>query len=82
MRAECFALPTRLCSSAATASAKDWLSVTKIAAAITSCSAWLIKSAATSAGIALLSANIAISVGPASESIPTVPRSARLAAAT
>ena len=49
---------------------------------MTSCSAWLIRSAATSAAIALLSANIAISVGPASESIPITPRSARFAAAT
>ena len=58
------------------------LLVMRTAAAITSCSAWLIKSAATSAAIAVSSATIAISVGPASESIPMIPRSARFAAAT
>ena len=45
-------------------------SVTSTAAAITSCSAWLIRSAATCTGSAVSSARIAISVGPASESMP------------
>ena len=58
------------------------LLVIRTAAAMTSCSAWLIRSAATSAAIALSSATMAISVGPAYESIPIIPRSARLAAAT
>ena len=73
---------TRTFSSASTAAANSGESVTSTAAAITSCSAWLIKSAATSAAIADESARIAISVGPASESIPITPRKARLAAAT
>ena len=54
--------------------------VTRTLAAIGSCSAWLIRSAATYAGSAVSSARIAISVGPASESMPTTPRSSRLAA--
>ena len=82
MRSECLVALTRIINSALTASANAALSVTRIAAAMTSCSAWLMRSAATSAAIALLSANIAISVGPASESIPITPRSARFAAAT
>jgi hypothetical protein len=44
--------------------------VTSTDAATTSCSAWLIKSAATNSALAVSSAKIAISVGPASESIP------------
>ena len=53
--------------------------VTSTAAAIGSCSAWLSRSAATYAGSAVSSARIAISVGPASESMPTTPLSSRLA---
>ena len=55
-------------------------SVTRTLAASGSCSAWLIRSAATYAGSAESSARIAISVGPASESMPTTPRSSRFAA--
>ena len=55
-------------------------SVTSTLAAAGSCSAWLIRSAATYAASALSSARIAISVGPASESMPTTPLSSRLAA--
>ncbi len=51
---------------ASTASASAALSVTRTDAAITSCSAWLIMSAATLTGLAESSARIAISVGPAS----------------
>ena len=40
------------------------------------------RSLATSAAFAVASARIAISVGPASESIPIIPRRARFAAAT
>ncbi len=57
-------------------------SVTSTEPAIGSCSAWLIRSAATNAGSAVSSASTAISVGPASESMPTMPRSSRLAATT
>ena len=82
IRSECFVAETRTFSSVSTALASSGESVTKTAAAITSCSAWLIRSAATSAAMAEESARIAISVGPASESIPMTPRSARFAAAT
>ena len=54
-------------------------SVTSTAAASGSCSAWLSRSAATYAGSAVSSARIRISVGPASESMPTRPLSSRLA---
>jgi hypothetical protein len=56
--------------------------VTSTEAAIGSCSAWLIRSAATKRGSAVSSAITMISVGPASESIPITPLSSRLAAAT
>ena len=69
-------------SSASTASASSAESVTSTAAAIVSCSAWLIRSAATCTGSAVASARIAISVGPASASMPMRPLSRRLAAAT
>ncbi|SKV59353.1 Uncharacterised protein [Mycobacteroides abscessus subsp. abscessus] len=65
-----------------TASASAALSVTKTLAANTSCSAWLIRSAATCTGSAVSSARIAISVGPASASMPTSDRHNRLAAVT
>ena len=51
-------------------------------AATTSCSACEMRSAATNAGSALSSATIAISVGPASLSMPTLPRNNRLASVT
>ena len=82
IRAECFVRGTRIANSFSTSSINSLLFVIRTAAAITSCSAWLMRSAATSAAIALSSATIAISVGPASESIPMIPRNARLAAAT
>ena len=82
IRSLCLVFPTCIFNSASTALANSTESVTKIAAAMTSCSAWLIKSAATSLARAEESARTAISVGPASESIPITPRSARLAAAT
>src|SRR5439155_26162418 len=44
--------------------------------------AWLIRSAGTCRGAAVSSASTAISVGPASASMPTVPRTSRLAAVT
>ena len=56
--------------------------VTSTLAASGSCSAWLIRSAATCTGSAVSSARMAISVGPASASMPTTPRSSRLAAVT
>ena len=56
--------------------------MTSTLAASGSCSAWLIRSAATCAGSAVSSASTAISVGPASASMPTTPRSSRLAAVT
>ena len=46
------------------------------------CSAWPSRSAATSSGSAVSSAMTATSVGPATRSIPTVPKSWRLASAT
>jgi hypothetical protein len=49
--------------------------VTSTLAASGSCSAWLIRSAATCTGSAVSSARIAISVGPASASMPIRPRS-------
>ena len=67
-------------SSASTSSASRSLGVTSTLAASTSCSAWLIRSAATYAASALSSASTAISVGPASESMPMRPLSNRLAA--
>ena len=73
---------TCLPSSATTSSASRSESVTSTLAAAGSCSAWLTRSAATYAGSALSSARIAISVVPASESMPTTPRSSRFAAAT
>ena len=69
-------------SSASTASASSTESVTSTLAASGSCSAWLIRSAATCTGSAVSSARIAISVGPASESMPISPRSSRFAAVT
>lgn len=65
-----------------TASASSTLSVTSTAAAITSCSACEMRSAATCRGSAVASARIAISVGPASASMPMTPLSSRLAAVT
>ena len=73
MRSACVAVGTWRSSSAVTASARASLGVTRTLAAIGSCSDWLIMSAATNAGSAVSSAITAISVGPASESIATVP---------
>ena len=70
---------TCLSSSTSTSSARRNESVTSTEAAIGSCSAWLTRSAATYAASAVSSARIAISVGPASESIPTMPLSSRFA---
>ena len=70
---------TCLSSSASTSSASRSDGVTSTLAASGSCSAWLIRSAATYAGSAVSSASTAISVGPASESMPTTPLSSRLA---
>jgi hypothetical protein len=69
-------------SSASTASTSSGAGVTSTEAASGSCSAWLIRSAATCTGSAVASARIAISVGPASASMPTRPCSSRLAAVT
>jgi len=60
-------------SSFSTASARAVESVTRTAAASGSCSAWLIRSAAMCAGSAVSSARTAISVGPASASMPIRP---------
>lgn len=78
----CLVAATWGASSASVAAASSSESVTRTAAAIGSCSAWLIRSAATCAGSAVASARIAISVGPASASIPMRPLRRRLAAAT
>ena len=82
MRSQCLVAGTCTASSASTASASSTLVVTSTEAAITSCSAWLIRSEATNAASAVSSARIAISVGPASESMPMRPLSRRLAAVT
>jgi hypothetical protein len=50
--------------------------------ASSSCSAWAIRSAATRAGLALASAMMRTSVGPAIMSMPTWPTTCRLASAT
>src|SRR5450759_1087091 len=81
-RSACLVLATRVSRSASTARASSSESVTSTDAAIGSCSAWLTRSVATCAGSAPASARMAISVGPASASIPTTPRTTRLAAAT
>ncbi len=81
-RSLCFVAVTRFSSSLSTLSASASLMVTSTLAAIGSCSAWLIRSVATCTGSALSSARIAISVGPASASMPTSPRSNRFAAVT
>ena len=70
MRSTCRVAATCLSSSASTSSASRSESVTSTEAAIGSCSAWLIRSAATYAASAVSSARMAISVGPASESMP------------
>ena len=76
----CLVTDTCLSSSRSTSSARVSESVTRTDAASGSCSAWLTRSAATYAASAVSSARIAISVGPASESIPTMPLSSRFAA--
>ena len=82
MRIECLVAATWTSRAEATSLASFGDVVTSTEAAITSCSAWLIRSAATTAASAVSSARIAISVGPASESIPMRPLSRRLAAVT
>ena len=69
----CLVAATCGSSSFSTASASSTESVTSTAAASGSCSAWLIRSAATCTGSAVSSARIAISVGPASASMPMRP---------
>ncbi|CAM5647361.1 hypothetical protein SCYAM73S_03921 [Streptomyces cyaneofuscatus] len=69
-------------SSFSTASASSAESVTRTAAASGSCSAWLIRSAATCTGSAVASARIAISVGPCLGVDADRPLKKRLAAAT
>ena len=73
---------TCVTTSACTAGTRSGASVTSTDAATTSCSAWLMRSAATKAGSAEEPATIMISVGPASLSMPITPRSSRLAAVT
>ena len=82
IRSTCLVAETCLSSSASTSSASRSEVVTRTAAASGSCSAWLIRSAATYAASAVSSARIAISVGPASESMPTRPLRSRLAVTT
>ncbi len=81
-RSLCLVLATCTASSASTASASAGESVTSTEPEVGPCSAWLIRSAATSEASALSSARTAISVGPASESMPIRPANSRLAAAT
>ncbi len=65
-----------------TARASARLSVSRIAAAFGSCSAWASRSAATSSGDAVSPATITTSLGPARPSIATSPATCRLAAVT
>ena len=58
------------------------LSVIRTEPASSSCSAWPIRSAARYSGFAPASAMMAISVGPATASMPTMPETMRLAVAT
>ena len=62
--------------------AKDSEVVSKMAEARTSCSAWLIRSAAKKEASAVESATMRISLGPATISISTTPYSSFLAVAT
>ena len=62
---------TNLSTSTETASANVSLVVTRMADAISSCSAWDSKSAATKRGFAVSSASTMISLGPAMESMLT-----------
>ena len=80
IRSLCLVAGTWAASSTSTASASRAESVTSTEAALGSCSAWLIRSAATNEACAVSSARIAISVVPASESMPTTPLSSRFAA--
>ena len=65
-----------------TALASSVLSVTSTALAILSCSACDRRSAATYAGLQVLSATTSISLGPAIISIATLPKTCRFASAT
>ena len=58
------------------------LVVTRMAEAISSCSAWLSRSAATKRAFAVSSARTTISLGPAIESMPTWPYTDFFASAT
>ncbi len=69
-------------TAAATASARPGSSVTRIDCATASCSAWASRSAATCSGSAEESATTTTSDGPAIMSMPTWPKTRRLAAAT
>ena len=80
MRSVCLVSGTWRASSASTASTSASDAVTSTDAAFGSCSAWEMRSAATCTGSAESSARTAISVVPASESMPISPRSSRLAA--
>jgi hypothetical protein len=82
IRSLCLVAATWSFSSYSTAASSSMESVTSTLAASGSCSAWLIRSAATCRGSAVSSASTAISVGPASASIPTTPRTSRFAAVT
>ena len=79
------AFPVRLTDrtlTVATASASAASSVSKMACALWSCSAWLSRSIAIQSGSAVLSAITKISDGPAIISMPTCPNTRRFAAAT
>ncbi len=82
MRSSCRWPRTWRSTSATTASASAADGVIRTEAAIGSCSACEIRSAATNDGVAVSSATIAISVGPASASMPTRPLTRRFAATT
>ena len=69
-------------TSACTPSARAMLSVMRMAVASTSCSAWLRRSAATTAGSFVSSATTSISLGPAIMSMSTRPNTCRFASAT
>ncbi len=69
-------------TSASTASASGAEVVISTATARTSCSAWAMRSLATSAASAVASARTRISLGPAIMSMSTLPKTSRLAAVT
>ena len=73
---------TSFCMLAATASKNVASGLNKIDCANSSCSAWLNKSMAIQSGLVLPSQITKISDGPATISMPTTPKTRRLAAAT